>query len=45
MDITPYLCSKILTKDTTFYNCLLIVDDYFKLPGLLGMEKIIPPQY
>ena len=40
MDTTPYISSKILTKDTTFTNYLLIVDTYSKLPIIYGMEDI-----
>ena len=40
MDIIPYISSKILTKYTNFYNYLFIVDTYFKLPKLDGMENI-----
>ena len=31
---------KSLTSSTIFYNCLLILDDYSKIPKLYGMEKI-----
>ena len=31
---------KILTSDTIFFNYLLIVDTYSKIPKLHGMEKI-----
>ena len=31
---------KILTSDTTFSNCILIIDAYSKIPELYGMEKI-----
>ena len=40
MDIIPSTASKILTSNTTFYNYLLIVDAYSKIPKLYGMEKI-----
>ena len=40
MDTTPSISSKILTKDTTFTNYLLIVDTYSKLPIIYGMEDI-----
>ena len=40
MDIIPSAASKSLTSDTTFSNCILIVDDYSKIPKLYGMEKI-----
>ena len=40
MDIIPATSSKILTKDTTFYNYLLIVDAYSKIPNLYKMENI-----
>ena len=40
MDIIPVISSKILTKDTNFYNYLLIVGAYSKLPKLYGMENI-----
>ena len=40
MEIIPAIYPKRLTKDTTFANYLLIVDDYSKLPRLYGMENI-----
>ena len=40
MDIIPYIYTKILTKDTTLYNYLLILDAYSILPKIYGMEKI-----
>ena len=40
MDSIPAMYSKILTKDTTFYNYILIVDTYSKLIKLYVMEKI-----
>ena len=40
MDIIPSTSPKSLTSDTTFSNCLLIVDAYSKIPKLYGMEKI-----
>ena len=40
MDIIPSTVPKSLTNDTTFYNYLLIVDAYSKIPKLHGMEKI-----
>ena len=40
MDIIPAISSKSQTKDTTFANYLLIVDTYYKLPKLYGMDKI-----
>ena len=40
MDIFPSTEPKSLTNDTTFSNYLLIVDAYFKIPKLYGMEKI-----
>ena len=40
MDIIPSTAPKSLTSDTTFSNCLLIVDAYSKIPKLYGMEKI-----
>ena len=40
MYIIPYISSKILTKDTTLSNYLLIADAYSKLPRLYGMENI-----
>ena len=36
----PSISYKILTKDTTFANYLLIVDAYSKIPKLYGMENI-----
>ena len=40
MEITPDLSSKILTRETSFDTYLLIVDVYYKLPRLHGMENI-----
>ena len=40
MDIFPSTAPKILTSDTTFFNYLLIVDAYSKIPKLYGVEKI-----
>ena len=40
MDIIPSAASKSFTSDTTFTNFLLIIDVYFKIPKLYGMEKI-----
>ena len=40
MDIIPSTAPKSLTSDTTFSNCLLIVDSYSNIPKLYGMEKI-----
>ena len=40
MYILPAIPSKILTKDTNFSNCLLIVYDYSKIPKKIGMENI-----
>ena len=40
MDIIPSTASKSLTSDTTFYNYILIVDAFFKIPKLHGMDKI-----
>ena len=40
MDIIPYTCYKISTKDTTFSNYLLIVDAYYKITKIYGMENI-----
>ena len=37
MDIVPAVSSKILTKDVTFSNLLLIVDAYSKTPKHYGM--------
>ena len=39
IDIIPSISSKILTKDTTFSNYLLIVDYYSKLTKVYGMEN------
>ena len=36
----PSIYSKILTKDTTFSNLLLIVDAYYKLTKLYRMKNI-----
>ena len=40
MDIVPSTSPKMLTSDTTFSNYLLIVDAYYKIPKLYGMENI-----
>ena len=40
MDIVPSIAPHFLTSDTTFPNCLLIVDAYSKIPKLYGTEKI-----
>ena len=40
MSIIPSTAPKILTSDTTFYNYLLIVYAYSKIPNIYGMEKI-----
>ena len=40
MEIIPAISSKILTKDTTFSNYLLITNDYSKIPKKYGMENI-----
>ena len=40
MDIISATSSKIITKDTTFANYLLIVDDYYKIQKLYEMENI-----
>ena len=40
MDIVPSTAPKSLTSDTTFSNYLLIVDAYFKIPKLYGMDNI-----
>ena len=40
MDIISSTAPKSLTSDTTFPNYLLIVDSYYKITKLYGMEKI-----
>ena len=40
MHIIPAISSKSLTKDTNFFNYLLILDSYSKIPKLYGMENI-----
>ena len=40
MDIIPSTAPKSQTSDTTFSNYLLIVDAYYKITKLYGMEKI-----
>ena len=40
MDIIPSTAPKSLTSDTKFSNYLLIVDAYYKIPKLYGMENI-----
>ena len=44
MDIISSTAPGSLTVETTFSNYLLIVDAYFKIPKLYGMEKIIPEE-
>ena len=40
MDIIPSTAPKSLTSDTTFSNYLLIVDAYYNIPKLYGMDNI-----
>ena len=40
MDIIPSISSNFSTKDYNFAHFLLIVDAYFKIPELYGMDKI-----
>ena len=40
MNIVPLIAPKSLTSDTTFSNCLLIVDAYSNIPKIYGTEKI-----
>ena len=40
VDIIPATSFKIPTKDNTFDNYLLIVDDHYAIPKLNGMENI-----
>ena len=40
MDIIPAISSRILTKNNTFSNYLLIVDAYYRIPKLYGMKNI-----
>ena len=40
MNIIPSTAPKRLTSDTTFSNYILIVDAYYNIPKLYGMEKI-----
>ena len=40
MDIIPATSPKCLKTETTFYNYLLIVDSYSKVPKLYGMDII-----
>ena len=40
MDIIPSAAQKDLTSVNNFYNDLLIVDAYFKITKIYGMEKI-----
>ena len=39
INIVTSTAPKISTSDTTFYNYLLIVDAYSKIPEIYGMEK------
>ena len=41
MDVIPSTAPKSLTNDTNFKNYLLIVDAYYKIPKLYGIENII----
>ena len=38
--IVPSTAPQGLTRDTTLSNYFLIVDEYYKIPKLYGMEKI-----
>ena len=40
MDVITSTAPESLTSDTTFYNYLLIVNAYSKIPKLYGTEKI-----
>ena len=40
MDIIPEKAPKSLISENTFFNYLLIVDSYSKIPKLCGMDKI-----
>ena len=40
MDIVPSTAHKRLTIDTTFSNFILIVDAYYRIKKICGMEKI-----
>ena len=40
MDVIPSTAPKSLTSETTFYNYILIVYAYSKIPKLYDMEKI-----
>ena len=40
MEIIPETSAKSLTSGTNFYNYLLIVDKYSKIPKLYGVERI-----
>ena len=40
MDIIPETAPKSLTSETTFSNYILIVDAYYKITKLYGMDKI-----
>ena len=44
MDIIPSAAPKHLTSDTTFSNCLLIVDAYSTIAKLCAMEKFSTEQ-
>ena len=45
MDIIPAIYDKSLTKNTTFYKYLLIVDAYDKLPRINGIENITTDKF
>ena len=40
MDIIPATAPEFLTSETTFYNYILTVDTYYKIPKVYGMDKI-----
>ena len=40
MEIIPATYSKSLTRDNTFANYLLIVDAYYNIPEIYGIENI-----
>ena len=44
IDIIPSTAPKNFTSDTNFSNDILIVDAYYKITKLFGMEKITSKQ-
>ena len=45
MDIISSTAPNILTSETNFSNCLLIVGAYYKIKKLNGMDKITTEEF